>query len=180
MKRAIFPFITLLLIISSCVSPVLRPEYLKTGMRNVEPNVLASNPGYYKGKLLVLGGIIANTTVTDTGTTIEALFVRVDDNGYLENETGRGRYLAVWPRENGILDPLIYKKNMRITVAGTFTGVRRGKIGKANYLFPVIDAVQVFLWKTPRYYPYSYPYYYPYYYGPYWYPYWGYRYYWWY
>ncbi|MDA8170759.1 MAG: Slp family lipoprotein [Nitrospiraceae bacterium] len=177
MKKAAPIIIALLL--CSCVSPVIRQEYLKTGARNVGPDILASHPADYKGKTIILGGIIINTTVTDKESTIEALFVPVDQNGYLENTAGPGRYLVVWPRANGILDPLIYRRNRRITVAGTFVGTSEGKIGKASYTFPVIDALQIFLWETPRYYP---AYYYPpyYYYGPYWYPYWGSRYYWWY
>ncbi len=176
----------LALLVSACVSPVIRKDLLETGMRNVPPQVLATNPAAYKGKVIILGGIIANTTVTAEGTVIEAVFVPVDHNGYLQNTLGTGRYLAIWPKSSGILDPLIYKRNRLITVAGTFTGTRPGKLGKANYVFPVIDAVQIFLWKERQYYPaYAYPYYYGPYYGPYWwygypYPYWGWGYYWWY
>ncbi len=180
MKKAVPLIIALALLIAACASPVIRQEYLQTGARNVEPDVLASHPENYKGKLVVLGGIIVNTTVTDKESVVEAIFVPVDDKGYLENAAGPGRFLAIWPRSNGILDPMIYRRNRRITVAGTFVGTRQGKIGKATYTFPVIDALQIFLWKVPRYYP---AYYYPpyYYYGPYWYPYpyWGYGFYWW-
>ena len=172
----------LALLLSACVSPVIRKDLMKTGMRNVPPQVLSSNPAAYKGKTIILGGIIAKTTVTREGTIIEAVFVPVDHNGYLKNRIATGRYLAVWPRSSGILDPLIYKPDKLITVAGTFSGTKPGKIGKASYTFPVITAEQIFLWKEPRYYPaYVYPYYGPYWWYPYpyWGPYWGWGYDWW-
>ena len=161
----------LALLVSACASPVIRKDLLQTGMRNVPPDVLTSNPTAYKGKIIILGGIIAKTTVTKAGTVIEAVFVPVDHNGYLKNALGSGRFLAVWPRSEGILDPLIYRQNRLITVAGTFSGAKEGKIGKASYAFPVLNAVQIFLWKASRYYP-AYMYYPPYY-GPYWGPYYG-------
>ncbi len=172
----------MLLLIPACTRPVIKENLLEEGTRDVSLSALSANQNLYRGKLFILGGIIANTTVTDEGTVIEALYVPVDDKGYLEEAPGRGRYLAIWPKASGILDPMLYRRNREITVAGTFEGLRKGKLGKTTYLFPVFDAVQVFLWKEAPYYPayyYSpyyygpyYPYYYPYYYSyPYYYPY---------
>ena len=160
----------LFLLLAACAAPVIKKDLLARGLRDVPIGEIANHPQKYKGQLFVLGGIIANTTVTDKGTFIEALFMPVDDKGYFKNEAGEGRFIALWPRANGILDPLLYKRNRRITVAGTLAGTKSGKIGSANYVFPVIDVQQIFLWKETYYYPPSY-YYYPYSPYDYWYPY---------
>ncbi len=175
MKRLIFaPVIVAALMIAACAGPVIKEDLLESGIRNVPMTELAAHPERYRGKLFILGGIIANTTVTDKGTVIEALYVPVDKKGYFEKAPGLGRYKAFWPKSSGILDPMTYSRNRRITVAGTFEGIRRGKLDKTIYAFPYFDAVQIFLWKETPAYPsyyygpsyygpyYSYPYYYPY------------------
>lgn len=164
------------LLLASCARPVIKTDLLARGMRDVPMSELAGHPQKYSDQLFVLGGIIANTTVTDRGTFIEALFVPVDKKGYFRHVAGNGRFIAVWPRSSGILDPLMYRAGRRFTVAGTFAGIKHGKIGSANYVFPVIDAQQIFLWKIERYAPayfyYPYDYWYPY-------PYWRFGFYWW-
>lgn len=167
-KLALFTLVLISLLMASCAAPVIKKDLLAEGIRNVSLSSLAANQNMYRGKLFILGGIIAATRVTDEGTVIEALYVPVDEKGYLEETPGRGRYLAIWPKESGILDPMVYRRNRQITVAGTFEGFREGKLDKTTYSFPVFDAVQIFLWKEVPPYP-SY-YYSPYYYGPY-YPY---------
>ncbi len=165
------------LLLAACAAPVIRKDLLEQGTRNVSLSWLAANPAVSRGKLFILGGIIAKTTVTAEGTVIEALYVPVDKKGRLEKAPGRGRYFAIWPKANGILDPMIYKKGRLITVAGTFEGIRQGKLDKAVYNFPTFEIVQIFIWKEETsYYPYFY--YSPYYYGPYYpYPYYDYPYY---
>ena len=168
MKKRMLMALWAALLLSACVGPVIREDLLGEGTRNVPLQAIAANPDAYKGKLFVLGGIIAKTTITDEGTVIEALYVPVDRKGYFKDVPVSGRYLAVWPKANGILDPMLYGRNRRITVAGTFEGMRKGKLGKTSYNFPVFEAVQIHLWKEEAEYP---GYYYePYYYGPY-YPY---------
>jgi outer membrane lipoprotein len=153
----------------SC-APVLKEQLMKEGSRDVSLNVLRENPDMYKGKLYILGGIIASSKVTDEGTVIEALYVPVDSRGYLrEGGRNEGRYLAIFPKSAGILDPMIYKRGRAITIAGNFMGDRTGKLDEAEYIYPVFDIVQIYLWRDVEYYPYYYPYY-PYYYYPY--PYW--------
>ncbi len=172
MKRGfLFLAAIAVLLLASCASPVIKKDFLERGLRDVPMSRIAEDPGKYKGQMFVLGGVIANTTVTDKGTFIEALFMPVDKKGYFKHEAGTGRFIAFWPRKSGILDPLLYKRYTRVTVAGTLAGTMSGKIGAAAYVFPVIDVSQIFLWSSPRYYyPPAY-YYYPYYPYDYWYPY---------
>lgn len=183
MKRLVLIFVILTL--AGCTYPVLKRDILKEGSRNVSFDVLRTDPERYKGKLFILGGIIAGSKITDEGTILEAMYVPVDSDGYLKGSRSQeGRYLAIFPKSAGYLDPMIYKRGRSISMAGDFVGTRTGKLDESNYVYPVFSIVQIHLWTEEDYYGYYYPSYgYPYYgypYGPYWYgnfsfgyPYWG-------
>lgn len=176
-------------LVFSC-APVIRKDLMDAGIREVPLSEVKQKPDLYKGKLFILGGIIANTKVTPEGSLIEALYVPVDSRGYLKDNGQNGRYLALFPRESGMLDPVIYHSGKRITVAGEFIGTRAGKIDETEYVYPFFLIREIHLWEERMYYyppPY---YYYPYYYSPYpwwdypyplWWgaPHWGYRHFWW-
>lgn len=137
------------------------------------------NPDGYRGKLFVLGGVIVSARLIETGSSIEAMYVPVDSNGYLlDSSNPGGRFNAFYPRAKGILDPALYRKGRTITIVAEFVELRQGKIDEMSYTFPLFEIVDVYLWQEPRVIavaPYPYPWYpwYPYPFGPYygpWYP----------
>ncbi|MDA8091310.1 MAG: Slp family lipoprotein [Nitrospiraceae bacterium] len=162
-------------LISSCVTSPIRKAYLEHAIINPSISVLQQNPGLYRGKLFLLGGSILNTTVTAEGSFVYAIYLPVDPDGVPQGYTGRGgRFIAMMPGSKGTLDPLVYKKDSRITVAGEFVGLRKGTLDKSAYDYPVFRVEQIYLWNQEQYQPYYYPYYRPsYYYNryPYYYPY---------
>lgn len=121
---------------------------------------LRESPGVFKDRLFILGGIIANTRMTSEGFLIEALHVPVDRRGYLKEGGAHDRFLALFPKDSAILDPMIYRKDMAITLAGVFTGTRQGRIDEMDYLFPVFEIKDIYLWQQRNYYypPAPYPY----------------------
>jgi len=177
------------IILSSC-APVLRQEIMEKATRDFSLSDMRNNPDIYKGRLFILGGSIINTKITEHGSEIEAIYVPVDSRGYLKDvEPSNGRFLAIYPKERGILDPIIYCKGRNITLAGEFIETHSGKIDEAQYTYPVFKIVEIYLWQEKRdyypgyYYPGYYPYPYPYWYDPWWGP-WGpwwrpYPYWWW-
>ena len=175
--RKPFFIIFSMLILSSC-APVLRQDIMQTAIREFSLSDIKNNPDSYRGKIFVFGGSIVQTKVTEKGSQIEALFIPVDSRGYLKDVEPDGRFLAILPKERGILDPLIYRKGRFITVAGEFTGIRQGKIDEMEYGYPAFEIVDIYLWKESSlyypdyYYPYGYPYPYWYWYDPWWRP-WG-------
>ena len=179
MKRLIV-VLALCFAMSSCVTPVLRPATMKAGRRDADMTVLSQQPTPYIGKLFILGGVILKTTVTNEGSVVEAMYVPVDANGYLKDVLENGRFLAIYPKKDGILDPMIYKRKREVTIAGYFEGTRKGTLDKAEYNFPVFRISEIYLWNQEYSYAYPYyysPYYYPYY-GSYYSPWWGGGYYW--
>jgi outer membrane lipoprotein len=164
-------------ILSSCTAPVLYKGYMQEGSRTVSFAALRENPGEYEDRLFILGGVIVRTRLVEAGSQIEALHVPVDNSGYFE-ESGRseGRYLALLPKDGAMLDPAIYRRGRRVTLAAEFVDVRKGKIDEMDYAYPVFRIKQVYLWPKERLYYYPPPFYfdpwfypYPYYYGhPWW------------
>jgi outer membrane lipoprotein len=147
------------LILSSCATPVLYKGYMLEGERSVSFAALRENPDQYKGKLFILGGVIVRTRLIEAGSEIEALHVPVDAAGYFE-EHGRseGRYLALLPRDGGMLDPAVYRRGRRVTLAGEFFGIRKGKIDEMEYAYPEFRIKQVYLWPRERFSAYPPPY----------------------
>lgn len=170
--RKIILIITLFFVpfsFSAC-SPVLTKEVIKDASTDVPFSVLRESPSGYKGNLYLLGGIIAHTRLTHEGSLIEALYVPVDSRGYLKDtDTSHVRFLALFPKERGILDPIIFKPHREITIAAVFSGTRKAKIDEMDYTYPFFRITGLYLWEEKKYYPF--PYYAPY---PYWwnYPYW--------
>ncbi len=108
---------------------------------------IIQNPQAYMGKLFILGGAIVSTRLTETGSLIEAVDIPADSAGYLEETRAKtGRYLALYPRELGVLDPILYGTGRLVTLAGEFTELRPGRIGDIEYTFPYFIIRQVYLW----------------------------------
>jgi len=170
MKRASL-LILLTLILSSC-APVLSQEIMRAAAIDVPLSDIRKNPDFYKGKLFLLGGVIVSTRFTERGSLIEAVSVPVDSRGYLRGiELAEGRFKAVFPKERGLLDPIIYRRGREITLAVELIETHKGKIDELEYTYPVFEIKELYLWKERRldYIPPVYPsWYYPY-------PYWWYK-----
>ncbi len=156
-------------------TPVLDRRLMDEGAREFDPAHLIETPEVFKDHLFIFGGVIVDTKLTATGSQIEGVFVPVDRYGYLQDPSHyRGRFIAIYPRTKGLLDPMIYKKGREITLAADFVEVRKGKIDEMEYSYPVFEVRQAYLWDQYVNYPYYYAPYYPYYYGyPYYYDPWG-------
>jgi outer membrane lipoprotein len=132
---------------------------MNEGERTLSFAALRENPDQYQGRLFILGGVIVRTRLLEAGSQIEAMHVPVDGSGYFE-ESGRseGRYLALLPKDGTILDPVVYRRGRRVTLAGEFVGIRNGKIDEMEYAYPEFRIKQVYLWPKERLYPYPPPY----------------------
>jgi outer membrane lipoprotein len=154
---------TLVLLLDAC-APVISPQLMEQVDRNLTYGSLASSPGEAKGKIVLLGGTIVQTVPKPKETEIEVVQKQVSSCGepYLTDKS-EGRYLVV---VNRFLDPAIYRSGRDITVAGEVQGSVLRRLGEIDYRYPVIAALEIYLWKeplSPQAYPYAYPFGYPYY-----------------
>jgi len=134
---------------------------------------VSQDPNAYKGRTVVWGGEIIETTNQKDGSTLIEVFQRplgLKDDPKLTGPS-EGRFLI---RSNQYLDPYIFRKGRKITVGGEILAEEIKPLGKMDYHYPLVLSKQIYLWDESYYYDiYSYPYYY---YDPWWfYPYWGWR-----
>jgi len=118
------------------------------------------------------GGVIAKIENQPERTMVEVVHFKLNRSKrpVISDET-QGRFRFYY---QGMLDPIIYEKGKSITVVGTIEKSEEGKIGEQKYLYPVLKAEGVHLWKKvqkldvrvthdplwydPFYYGYGYPY----------------------
>ncbi len=170
MKKNVLSIALLLmtsLVLASCTTPVLNRNYLLEGNREVSFTAIRENPEEYKGTLYIFGGVIVRTKLTVAGSLIEAIHVPVDGSGYFrDNGRSEGRFLALMPKDGPMLDPAVFHRGRRVSLAAEFVDTRKAKIDDMDYVYPVFLIKQIYLWPHERYYYFS-----PYYYDPWFYPY---------
>ncbi len=102
-------------------------------------------PAENVGRTARWGGVIASVQNNANNTMIEV--VNFELNSSLRprqrNET-QGRFRLYF---QGLLDPVIYKQGKSISALGTIDKSEQGKIGEHEYLYPVLKATNVHLWK---------------------------------
>lgn len=148
-------------------------DVLDTVDRSVSFEQLRAEPDSFKGKTIVLGGVVLNATQVQEGTLIEVLQLPMSrfDRPYGPAENSLGRFLIVDPSRT---DPAVISKRA-ITVAGEVMESRTRLIDDFEYRFPTLNSTFIRIWPAPRepayygpypyyspWYPYGYPYYYPY------------------
>jgi len=162
------------MLLGGCASVV--PEAIRSAAPgNVQVAAVREQPQLYRGTVVRWGGNIVSTRNERDQTVIEVVARELDSDGRpLGEDRSLGRFLV---KVRGFLDPAIFKPERELTVRGSIEGVTEQAIGEYRYVFPVVQADNVYLWKPlppPTAYPY-YPYYDPFFYDP-WYP-WGWPYY---
>jgi outer membrane lipoprotein len=165
-SRYIFAALIAALIFLTACAPVFREEIMKNSTLNPSLIELNSAPGDFGGRLYLFGGKIVNLRTTKDGYVIEAMFMPVNSRGHIHHhDKYEGRFLAILPKEKGILDPLLFTSGKEVTIAGIYRGIRTQMQDKLEYGYSYFEIAAIRLWEERVYY------YAPaYYYGPYPYP----------
>lgn len=157
--------------VSGCAYPISK-EIRREVTEDLTFPMVLENPTEYAGDIVLWGGKIIETINQKDGTEIIVLETSLDYLERPENDhESKGRFIA---KTQKFLDPAIYKKGRKITVAGEIIGKETMPLGKGEYTYPVIMVKQLHLWKPMRY-RYDYwpgygPTYYDYWYSPWYYP----------
>jgi len=162
----LFLLFLLIILISGCAH-VISKDIRSKADPSLTFRQVFQNPNAYKEKTVVWAGEIIQTANQKDGTTLIEVFQR--PLGWRgepkETVTSEGRFLIL---AETFLDPYIFRRGRKITVAGEIQEERIKSLGEMDYRYPLILSKQIYLW--PEHYYYSYPYYY---YDPWWsYPYW--------
>lgn len=129
---------------------------------------LRENPEPYRGKTVILGGELIETRNRPEGTTLLVLQRPLDsrEKPALGDATG-GRFKV---RLSEYLDPVLFARGRKITVAGTVEGVETEKVGEAPYRYVLLESRELHLWPDGEAVMHPYPYdpWYPWWYEPRW------------
>jgi outer membrane lipoprotein len=110
--------------------------------------MIQADPDTFKGKIILLGGTITQTSNSKEGTVIEVMQKPLDYWGKPKrtDRTG-GRFLVLSP---AYLDAMIFAPGREITVAAEVEGTRSKALGETEYSYPVVAAKELKLWERER------------------------------
>lgn len=145
MKR-LFILLIILSLLGSCAH-VVSQHIMEQIDKELKPGVLFKDPHAYKGKTVLLGGIIISLKNTDEGTYIEVLQKPLDYRGRPEDaDITYGRFIIFY---EGYLDSAIYSIGKEITVAGEVLGKTIRPLGEIQYQYLLLKSKEIHLFK-PR------------------------------
>jgi len=138
--------LVLLFLLSACASG---PSFNTVGVDPLlTPQGVAAKPQPATGKSVQWGGVIVSTTNLQGSTQIEVLAYPLDSDGRPKSDgTAQGRFIL---ERTGYLEPASYAEGRQVTAVGTVTRTQTGKVGEADYTYPVITAKQLHLWSPAR------------------------------
>ncbi len=152
-KKRLFLAVPLLLLsIISCTHVISR-EARDMAVKDIPFRWIAENPERYRGAFVIWGGEIINAQNLGDGALIEVLqrpLGRWEEPD--ETKNPGGRFLVSY--DAGLLDPAIFLKGVKITVAGIVEGQRvlqMGgvvQMGEVSYAYPFLLAREVYLWEN--------------------------------
>jgi outer membrane lipoprotein len=131
-------------LVSSCASPISKQFREEANPTLTFPQVL-ENPKKYVGSIVIWGGVIIDTINLPHRTEIIVLETPLGTREKPKaREYSQGRFIA---RSSRYLDPEIYKKGRKVTIAGEIIGEKIKLLGKMKYMYPVIKIKQLHIWR---------------------------------
>jgi outer membrane lipoprotein len=110
------------------------------------PKVAANHPG--NQQVIVWGGVIIHAHNLPETTRLEILAYPLER--YYRPKTNKEAEGRFFIEQDGYLETADYAPNRKITVSGKIIRIEKGKVGEAEYDFPLIKATKIHLWpKSP-------------------------------
>lgn len=156
---------TMILCVTGCAH-VISKDILEEVDTSITFSDLKSAPKAHRGRVLLLGGVIAGSVNRKDGTLLEVYQTEITQRGKPVNvDISEGRFLALY---EGFLDPAIYRKGRKVTIVGIVQGDLTQRLGDLDYCYPLVLVKDIHLWKEEH--VRRYEYYYWDYRGSWWYP----------
>ncbi|MGH8520446.1 MAG: Slp family lipoprotein [Gammaproteobacteria bacterium] len=146
MNQIVISF-SLLSLLVGCASDV--PLVIREPLAD-NPSIaeVQSNPKAFVNRRVRWGGTIVSTKSVGNKTEVEILAKAIDTDGHPEpGDASLGRFLV---SSDGYLDPATYSAGREVTVYGVSENVLMRSIGEHPYMYPFVQAVQLYLWPEQR------------------------------
>ena len=132
----------LMILFSGC-TPISK-ELRAQADRTLSFQQVIQNPETYKGKIVIWGGEIIETTNQKDGTTLIVILQRpLDWMQEPKIQRSEGRFIIL---VEGYVDPYVFRRGKRITVAGEILGKKLMRLGELEYPYPLLRSKQIYLW----------------------------------
>ncbi len=108
---------------------------------SVEFARLRENPDAYRGRFVILGGVIAGVQEIREGIQVEVTEFPVDYEDIPDPSAGSGgRFLVVFPRDVGYAT---FRVGMMVTMAGEVAGKAVKMLDRMEYTYPVLKVTEI-------------------------------------
>ena len=124
---------------TECRAPAVNPSVTPT---------LVSATGAHVGDLAQWGGTLVEVRHLKDTTELEVVAHPLESCGRPGVESGQiGRFIIVYP---GFLESTDYRSGRQVSATGRITAIRDGRLGDADYSFPLLESYKVHLWPDRR------------------------------
>jgi outer membrane lipoprotein len=132
-------------LISFLVSCATSPNFDTTQVdQSLTPQSVIAEPDISHNKIALWGGTILDTRNLKDTTQVEVLAYPLDSfHQPMQESKPLGRFII---QHQGYLEPATYAQGRRLTVLGSVSDSKLGKVGESNYSYPVINSRQLHLW----------------------------------
>lgn len=132
-----------LLCCTACTLPISQPS-LDLVDHEIPFAALRQDPDRYLGRYLLLGGTIVAVRNTGAGSELEVVQFATDRSGrIIATDNSGGRFLV---EVETFSEPAIYQGRL-VSLVGKVTGRKRAPLGEIDYLYPVLTAHELHLWR---------------------------------
>lgn len=140
--KSIF-FVFFVVILAGCASGLSQQSLSKVTNTGTFPE-LQENPNRFVDEIVLFGGKILETNTAPASSELVILQMPLNNSNRPENpDQSKGRFLV---RSEQFLDPAIYQKGALLSVVGIVKGGQTRAIGGLNYVYPILEAVEIKLW----------------------------------
>ncbi len=125
------------------------PPFPKQALEKVDKSLsfreLQKDPERYRGRWVMLAGMIVDVKNLKEGTLIEVLQKPMDSRGRpLQGDVTEGRFIV---SSEKFLDAAVYQKGRELTVVGEVAGSTVKLLSEIEYKYPVLAAKDLYLWE---------------------------------
>ena len=134
--------VALAVLLAACApAPIYKPD---TSVIAATPAQVAVAPERYGNAQAIWGGRVVAVRNFADHSEVELLDLPLDASQRPRaDQPAGGRFIALMP---GYVESMDYPEGALVTLRGSLQGVRTGKVGQADYVFPLVRVQQSHLW----------------------------------
>jgi outer membrane lipoprotein len=150
-RQAAIYFLFIIVSLGGCA--VMPPEVTDDAISGVPFRTLVKDAAGYRGQAVILGGYIVEVANEADRSRIIAVQTELGGNQRPKSrDLSRGRLVISY---RGFIDPEVYRKDRKITVAGKIVGSSQTERGKFAFPYLHIEMTHIHLWPEEKVVPYD-------------------------